>query len=270
MPDGPPDPLIVLSTFPSPEQAAEVARVLVDEALAACVNLVPAIRSIYRWEGKVEDATETLAIIKTTRPGYDALAQRLVELHPYDVPEVLALPLVGGHYDYIEWIGQSVKVPVPRREVVMHVLDARYCDPMVLVGTTAEQRESESTYSQRFELFSWEPLPDTVFMKATGLDLGVFCEDLPTGALEMVDARHTRPMLEPALAENLAATIAALAAEDPDAREAITRALGSGRWTDASGAVVQAAGFARRLLEAVRIAEPEGRAVVWEIAHTRA
>jgi periplasmic divalent cation tolerance protein len=99
----------VLSTFPSVDKAAEVARVLVEEQLAACVNLVPAIRSIYRWQGAVEDASETLAIIKTTRPGYDALAQRLVELHPYDVPEVLALPLVGGNYDYIEWIAANVR-----------------------------------------------------------------------------------------------------------------------------------------------------------------
>jgi len=104
----PPDPLVVLSTFPDPETAGQIARVLVEEQLAACVNLVPGVRSIYRWEGTVKDATETLAIIKTTRPGYDALAQRLVELHPYDVPEVLALPLIGGHFDYVEWIAANV------------------------------------------------------------------------------------------------------------------------------------------------------------------
>jgi periplasmic divalent cation tolerance protein len=104
-----PDPLVVLSTFPNPETAAEVARVLVGEQLAACVNLVPAVRSIYRWQDAVQDETETLAIIKTTRPGYNALAQRLVELHPYDVPEVLALPLLGGHLDYIEWIAANVR-----------------------------------------------------------------------------------------------------------------------------------------------------------------
>jgi periplasmic divalent cation tolerance protein len=104
----PPDPLVVLSTLPNPEKAAEIARILVEEQLAACVNLVPNIRSVYRWQGAVVDETETLAIIKTTRPGYDALARRLVELHPYDVPEVLALPLVGGHFDYVEWIAANV------------------------------------------------------------------------------------------------------------------------------------------------------------------
>ena len=107
MPDLP-APLVVLTTLPSPETAAEIARTLVEEQFAACVNLVPGIRSIYRWQGVVEDATETLAIIKTTRPGYEALAQRLVELHPYDTPEVLAVPLIGGHFDYIEWIAANV------------------------------------------------------------------------------------------------------------------------------------------------------------------
>lgn len=102
------DVLVLLATFPDPDKAAEIARTLVDEQLAACVNLVPQIRSIYRWEGKVEDGSETLGVIKTTRERYAQLASRLVELHPYDVPEVLAIPLADGHAPYLAWVVASV------------------------------------------------------------------------------------------------------------------------------------------------------------------
>lgn len=99
--------LVVLSTFPDAEKAAEVARVLVDEQLAACVNLVPAIRSIYRWQGAVHDDAEALAIIKTTAERYPALAARLAALHPYEVPEILALPLADGHPPYLAWLASQ-------------------------------------------------------------------------------------------------------------------------------------------------------------------
>ncbi len=98
---------MVLSTFPDAEKAAEVARVLVDEQLAACVNLVPAIRSIYRWQGAVHDDAEALAIIKTTAERYPALAARLAALHPYEVPEILALPLADGHPPYLAWLASQ-------------------------------------------------------------------------------------------------------------------------------------------------------------------
>jgi periplasmic divalent cation tolerance protein len=104
-----PEPILVLSTFPSPEKAAEVARVLVDEQLCACVNLVPQIRSIYRWQGAVSDEAETLALIKTTREAEGALRARLVELHPYEVPEVIALAITGGHAAYLEWVAANVR-----------------------------------------------------------------------------------------------------------------------------------------------------------------
>jgi periplasmic divalent cation tolerance protein len=96
--------LVVLSTFDSPDQAAEVARTLVSERLAACVNLVGPIRSIYRWEGKLCDDSETLAIIKTTSERFEAMRIRLVELHPYKVPEVVALPIDAGHAPYLAWV----------------------------------------------------------------------------------------------------------------------------------------------------------------------
>jgi len=100
--------LVVLSTFPDAEKAAEVGRVLVDEQLAACVNLVPAIRSIYRWQGAVHDDAEALAIIKTTPARYPALAARLATLHPYEVPEILAVPLADGHPPYLAWLAGQV------------------------------------------------------------------------------------------------------------------------------------------------------------------
>ena len=105
MPDLPAgEPLVVLSTFKDSEAAATVARALVGEALAACVNIVPQVRSIYRWDGAVQDDAEALAIIKTTRDRFDQLAARLVELHTYDVPEVIALPIVHGHAPYLAWL----------------------------------------------------------------------------------------------------------------------------------------------------------------------
>ena len=96
--------IVVLSTFPGPDQAAAVARTLVEERLAACVNLVPAVRSIYRWQGAVQDDAEALAIIKTTDERLPALRERLAALHPYDVPEILALPVADGHAPYLAWL----------------------------------------------------------------------------------------------------------------------------------------------------------------------
>lgn len=100
---------VVFCTLPSPEKASEIARILVEEQLAACVNLVAGLRSIYRWKGEVQDDTETLAIIKTTAERYDALAARILELHPYEVPEIIAVPLVGGHAPYLAWLADSTR-----------------------------------------------------------------------------------------------------------------------------------------------------------------
>jgi periplasmic divalent cation tolerance protein len=99
--------VVVFSTFPNPDKAAEVARALVGEGLAACVNLVPAVRSIYRWKGELQDDSETLAVVKTTSERLDALTARLVALHPYELPEVIALPVAGGHAPYLDWIKDS-------------------------------------------------------------------------------------------------------------------------------------------------------------------
>lgn len=103
--------LVVLSTFPDADTAVRVARTLVEQQLAACVNVVPTVRSIYRWEGKVCDEGETLAVIKTTAERYAALAAKIAELHPYQVPEVIALPLAGGHPPYLAWLAEQVARP---------------------------------------------------------------------------------------------------------------------------------------------------------------
>jgi periplasmic divalent cation tolerance protein len=100
---------VVLSTFPSAEKAAEVARILVEEQLCACVNIIPAVRSIYRWQGEVSDDSEALAVIKTTSECFPPLADRLRSLHPYEVPEIIALDVADGHAPYLAWVAQSVR-----------------------------------------------------------------------------------------------------------------------------------------------------------------
>jgi len=101
-------PFVVLVTTPSAEAGLELGRVLVDERLAACVNVLPGVTSIYRWEGKREEAAEALLLIKTGQDRYAALERRVLELHPYSVPEVLALPIQTGAPAYVRWIQESV------------------------------------------------------------------------------------------------------------------------------------------------------------------
>ena len=103
-----PGALMVLVTAPSVEVARHLARVLVDEGLAACVNVVPEVASIYRWQGRREETTEALLIVKTGVARYEALEQRVLELHPYSVPEVLALPVARGAPRYVQWVQDSV------------------------------------------------------------------------------------------------------------------------------------------------------------------
>ena len=96
-----------LAVGTAPEQEAiELARTLVGEQLVACVNLQGGARSIYRWQGEVCDAAETVLVMKTTRGRLDQLARRYVELHSYDVPEFLVVPIAAGHRPYLEWIAQ--------------------------------------------------------------------------------------------------------------------------------------------------------------------
>ncbi|MGE5895055.1 MAG: divalent-cation tolerance protein CutA [bacterium] len=102
--------IIVFITTQNEEEAVKISRALVQEKLAGCVNIIRAIRSIYRWEGKVEDSSEVLMIVKTRRELFDNLAARVKELHSYTVPEIIALPLLRGSQDYLSWLTDVTKI----------------------------------------------------------------------------------------------------------------------------------------------------------------
>lgn len=101
--------LVVYCTCPGESAARELAAGLVENRLAACVNILPRIRSIYRWQGSVHDDGEALMVIKTARGRYAALEQWLLEHHPYDMPEVIALPVEAGLPEYLEWVARETE-----------------------------------------------------------------------------------------------------------------------------------------------------------------
>ena len=103
-PDAPDEVVVVLSNAPDMLLAKRIAHMLVEESLAACVNLAAPCLSMYMWEDKLEGAEEIPLTIKTTREQLPALAERLKQLHPYDVPELLVLPVLGGLQSYMEWV----------------------------------------------------------------------------------------------------------------------------------------------------------------------
>jgi len=103
--DRPSDVLIVLTNCPDEATAERIRRELVETRLAACINQLGAVRSTYRWQGAVEEATEIPLLIKTTRESYPALEARLHQLHPYSVPEIVAIPVDCGGADYLAWVG---------------------------------------------------------------------------------------------------------------------------------------------------------------------
>lgn len=98
------DVLVTLCTCPDDETAERIATALVSERLAACVNRIPGLTSVYLWQGRVERDRETLLLIKTTDARFAALASRLRELHPYDLPEILAVPVAKGLPEYLQWV----------------------------------------------------------------------------------------------------------------------------------------------------------------------
>jgi len=102
------DKIIVFVTCESSEQAENIAQTIVTDKLAACVNLVPGIRSCYMWEGKQTWSQEVLLLIKTTRGRFDQLENRIKELHSYSVPEIVSVEIEDGFDKYIEWIDASV------------------------------------------------------------------------------------------------------------------------------------------------------------------
>ena len=105
------DIFVLLSTCPDAATAERMARELVAASLVACVNIVPGVRSIYLWNGAVQADEEVLMILKTTAGRLAAVRERLVALHPYDLPEIVALPVVDGHHPYLQWVVDSTRTP---------------------------------------------------------------------------------------------------------------------------------------------------------------
>ncbi len=99
--------IVTFITAPGEEEAAGIARSLVESRLAACVNIVKNVRSIYTWQGKTEDDSEVLMIVKTRKDLFSELSARVRELHSYDVPEVIALPVTHGSEEYLRWLRES-------------------------------------------------------------------------------------------------------------------------------------------------------------------
>lgn len=103
------DEIIVLITATSKEEAARIGTVLVNEHIAACVNIVPQIRSLFFWEGKTQDESEALLIAKSRQPLLERIIARVKALHSYSVPEVIALPIIGGSSEYLSWLRESAQ-----------------------------------------------------------------------------------------------------------------------------------------------------------------
>ena len=105
------DARVVFTTAADAAQAEKIARALVERGLAACVNILPKVRSIYRWQGTVEDAAEILLIIKTAAAQFPTVRDAIRELHSYDVPECICLPITDGAPDYLKWLAERVQPP---------------------------------------------------------------------------------------------------------------------------------------------------------------
>jgi periplasmic divalent cation tolerance protein len=110
------DKLVVFSTSETEEEARTIARALVEGQLAACVNIVPGLHSVYRWKGAVEEASEVLLIIKTSRTLFGQVRAVIERIHSYELPEVIALPIVDGSERYLEWLSSALatQTDVPR------------------------------------------------------------------------------------------------------------------------------------------------------------
>ncbi len=101
--------IVLFITTPATEEAQRISRALLEQRKAACVNIVPRVSSLFWWQGKIDSARESLLIVKTTASQLNELVTLVKEIHSYDVPEIIAIPIVGGNQDYLEWIGKEVK-----------------------------------------------------------------------------------------------------------------------------------------------------------------
>ena len=99
----------VFVTASSLDEASRIARTMVEERLAACGNIIPQLRSIYRWQDEIHDEPEVLLVLKTSSALFESLRSRVLELHSYDVPEIIALPVEAGHEPYLDWIVENTK-----------------------------------------------------------------------------------------------------------------------------------------------------------------
>ena len=104
-----PHEIAVLITTGSEEEAHRIADLLLSQRKAACVNIAPRVDSLFWWQGKLDSAQESLLIVKTKAPVLNEIVRLVREIHSYDVPEIIALPIVGGNLDYLEWISKDVK-----------------------------------------------------------------------------------------------------------------------------------------------------------------
>lgn len=95
---------VVLCTCPDTEAAETIANILVDQGLAACVNIIPGLRSVYRWQGRREQAEELLLVIKSRVESYPRIEENILQLHPYELPEIIAIPIIAGLPAYLAWI----------------------------------------------------------------------------------------------------------------------------------------------------------------------
>ena len=101
--------IVLFITTPTTEEAQRISRALLEQRKVACVNIVPRVSSLFWWQGKIDSARESLLIVKTTASQLNELVTLVKEIHSYDVPEIVAMPIVGGNQEYLEWIGKEVK-----------------------------------------------------------------------------------------------------------------------------------------------------------------
>ena len=101
--------IVVLITTTDTKEAKLIARALLEQRQAACVNIIPRISSSFWWQGSIDSAQESLLVVKSRASLLDDIITLVKEIHSYDVPEIIALPIVGGHQDYLEWLGKEVK-----------------------------------------------------------------------------------------------------------------------------------------------------------------